>query len=1228
MPWELLQSVDTDILAIHAALLPTSAEGDILCFGDWTNAGPLTHWRLYHVGPASIDPYSSQDLGKPDTNAFCGGQAFLTDGRLILAGGTKAWPEDPDQMIPEKLHEHHYNGERACWQYLPRTKTWNRVHDLNFQPGSSSRGGGRWYPTLVTLPDGQVFAAGGHPATGYPDPNEEDTYNGRHNNNTPERYSPGADDWTLMTADVTAPGGTVNDSYPRFHLLPSGGLFSDTKGDESPQRIFDPFTGHWTGPAIDDSALPGFYSRGSDGTSVLLPLVPPNYKPRVVVCNSPDPTAFRIDIDESQNPAPNTNKWVGTVGRQGSAAGKRRNHCCAVLLPTGQVFLSGGVTPSGQENVPNTPVLEPELYTPGMNWTTGAFSENEEWATIEEPATVGRGYHSVALLLPDGRVWTAGSTEGFGETEKRIEIFSPSYVGQARPTLAEAPPSVSYGQQFPVTVGQGNQIQRVALMRCGSITHAFDSDQRYVGLNFTQEGTSLTVTAPPNPDVAPPGFYMLWVINTQGRPCHLAKFVRLSWQKALISADISTYSVQEVEALGTPASFNNALYLAYDGFLPDEVSAPDISIRRPDNSQVPGMTQSLGAPLYEAGTQAKDSAQRIVYPVRITFTSQQAFEEIPESEDFQNVTFKAAMRHFTSQTTLVLSKNPNPRMRDGDPHWLSIDLRTFTARPGEAFTAGVTHGSGSNAPYEYIQDVLDAYNKWKGGSPHPFDLLPTSQQGNPLPLYSEDDEGKLYNYAVAQVRFVAPHGVKAEDVRVFFRLWTTGWTGMSYNEQGSHRRSGDGPNAVPLLGLTGNEINNIPCFAEPRAADMEAQQDFKANRQTLKGAGAEEVHAYFGCWLDFNQDVELFPLEPGPNNNGPYSGDLKTIQELMRGLHQCLVAEIHYLPDPNHPGDTPASSDNLAQRNILLDETPNPGGFGSHLVHHTFEIKPSPFPLPPQLLTAQAATTGARLHPDELAIHWGNLPRDSHVTFYLPQVDTDEVLRYAALRQGPGHLQRAGEHTLRCQVADVSFIPFPGPFSTNLPGLMSIQLPPNLTKGQTFNLVVRQVDGRTYRVIGTFQFTITVKTAEEVLPGLKRNLSVLKHIALSIPATNRWYPVFERYLAELGERVRALGGNPDEIAPSPTGSGRPAEEPRPERPKPPAEVRQEHTGKVASILYDCFGDFEGFVLDSCSERRVFRECERALEEVVRRACRDRSKITLCTDGSPEGRVLRVVVHCC
>ena len=1232
---------DSELVAIHAALLPTEPDGVVLYFGDWGgltgNIGvqDLTYSRLHHLAPGLADPiedFSPGDL--PDTDVFCGGQSFLADGRLLTAGGTFGWRE-----AHEGIHEPHYDGERTCWMYLPRAKRWTRIDDLNFQPDSDSVGGGRWYPTVVTLANGEGFAVGGHPSADDSYPANVAEADKRHNNNTPERYSPGSNQWHLLTADVTAPYGVAftTDGYPRFHLLPGGLLFSDTAGkdtgdgDVSKKRLFDPYAGTWTGDDVGGLAtLPSpYYDRGSAATSVLLPLLPPNYPVRVLASNSPDPTAFLIDVDA--NPT-----WTGTVARTGSAAGRNREHACATLLPTGQVLVTGGWPGSAGADDASQAVREPELYTPGISWENGDFSNTgeEAWVTIEEPAPNRRGYHSTALLLPDGRVWHGGSTTASVENggdgpNKQIDIFEPAYVGEAgRPTITSCPKNVSYDTAFNVDTPQAGSIARVALIRCGSITHGFNSDQRYVGLQFTvKDGNTITVAPPPGGDVAPPGYYMLWLIDDQGRPCQRASFIRLSKQKLIVSADISTFSIFEVDALGPPSEFPDALYVACDGFLPSEVTTPDWVLLRPDNSPVPGMSAHFGSPLYEAGSDQGDVAQRIVYPVRIEFDNTDAFDEIPDDQDFQSITLYVTMGLFVGFAPLQLSKNPNPRMSDGDPPWLSMDLRVFKTNPGAMPTAQIEHppaSAGEAGAYGYIQDVLDAYNgDWPPGT-HPFDDLPDDQGTNRLELGTNDVNGDpVFNYAIARVRFVAPVGIDAVDVRVFFRMWTTGWTALEYSLAGSYRRFGEGPTATPLLGLRGGEINNVPCFAEPRTANMQQQTD-TTNRRTIEGADAAEVYAYFGCWLDVNQDVDRFPLEP--TGDGPFSDDddpegLRSIQKLMRGLHQCLVAEIHYQLDPIQSGATPGSSDNLAQRNILFDFSDNPGTFAAHLVHHTFELEPSPTPLPQAALADPLPTSAAgiaRQHPDELAIDWGELPRESLVTFYMPQVDAGEIVRAAALRQAPPNLKAVGPGTVSCKVTDVGFMPVPGPLQKTIAGLVSVQLPPGVPYGKTYTVVLRQVSGRTRKVLGTTEFRIKVGKAQELLPQFLHDLAVLKHIALSIPPANRWYPVFERYLAELGDRIRAFGGDPDAVRPSPEGT-------RDEPCEP--DGRESFTGRVVRLHYDCFGAFEGFELEDCHECKYFASDECGIERVVLTACERRLRLTVLSDRET-CRVQHLTLVCC
>lgn len=1084
--------------------------------------------------------------------------------------------------------------------------------DLNFQPDADF-GGGRWYPSLVTLANGEVFAAGGHP---FADDNYAGNGGFRHNNNTPERYSPGSDSWALMNVHVTAPSSLPTDSYPRFHLLPNGLLFWDTAGDPDgdggDRRMFDPYAGVWTGENIGGlGTLPNYYARGSRASSVLLPLLPPHYRPRILATNSPDDTAYRIDVDATVEGGLT---WTETEPRTGAAAGRDRENACATLLPSGQVLVTGGWpgAASTSDDVDDATVL-PELYTPGIDWVAGDFSnaDQEEWQTLDDPAPTPRGYHSSALLLPDGRVWHGGSTTKAVAKNLDIEVFTPHYADNVggRPTISTCPPNIGYLHPFTVVTPDAGSIARIALMRCGSVTHGFNSDQRYVGLDFTHPGgNELQVIAPPDPNIAPPGYYMLFLIDDQERVCERASFIRVSKQKLVISADISTFSIFEVDALGPTSTFPGALSVVFDGFMPHEITLLSCELTLPNGGNVPDVDMSIGNAHYEAWQDKADIAQRIAFPVTLSFTSFAAFDEIPDNDDFITCTFKAKAGFFFADTKVRLSKKQNPRMSDGEPPYLSIDLRVFKINPEDDFVAGIAHPAGADGAYDYIKAVLADFNDKSGQANHPFDALPLDQEAARLELGINDPNGNpAFNYAVARVRFVAPVDIDAVHVRVFFRMWTTGWSALEFNTDRNYRRDGDGPDASPLLGLQGGEIGSFPCFAEPRVPEMVEQTD-TTNRLTLEGKDVTEVHGYFGCWLDINQENPLFPLEP--QDDGPFDSndDPLSIQQLMRGLHQCLVAEIHYTEDPLLPGDTPASSDNLAQRNILFDYSDNPGSFAAHLVHHTFEFKPSPFSFEQSVLAPNRfGSTAARLHPDELVIDWGNLPRDSLVTFYMPQVDAQAIVRAGAARQSPGNLVVAGPGTIRCKVTDIGFIPLPGPLPRNIAGLMTVQLPPGVPYGRTYRVVVRQVGGREHKVLGTTEFRIEVRRAEQIIGRLRHDLAVLKHISLSIPQSNRWHPVFQRYLAELGDRVRAMGGDPEAVDPNPYGTGGPAGGGGGNGKD--GKVRCV-TGDIGALHYGCCGGFEGFTLVNCEGEWRFDCVKPCLEPVLMTAVREKLQATV------------------
>jgi hypothetical protein len=302
--------------------------------------------------------------------------------------------------------------------------------------------------------------------------------------------------------------------------------------------------------------------------------------------------------------------------------------------------------------------------------------------------------------------------------------------------------------------------------------------------------------------------------------------------------------------------------------------------------------------------------------------------------------------------------------------------------------------------------------------------------------------------------------------------------------------------------------------------------------------------------------------------------------------------------------------------------------------------------------------------PDELMIDWGNTPVGAHASVYVPSLNVDDILDMARRMYSSHRLARLDDHTLRCVTGGITYIPIPPGISINYPGLLSVELPSGLPKGYVYTAVVRQVtnafgwtgsqkppavqirsrhkasasthggDRRLIewrRVIGAFQLTIPVKHSSGLLLTEERQLSVLRWIGESIPYHSRWYPVFQRYLQKLGGRVKSFGGDPGKILPSPTGhgTGKPGKGGHGEH-HPHHGHEHEHgwpfTGKIACLVFDRFGDFEGFLLDTEDGDRKFLSREKDVAELAERAWRERLRITVWADKDGPCQVLSVVIH--
>jgi hypothetical protein len=186
-------------------------------------------------------------------------------------------------------------------------------------------------------------------------------------------------------------------------------------------------------------------------------------------------------------------------------------------LPDGTVLTTGGETDKNGGNISNA-VYAAELWSP----------QTQTWTTMSSMHTP-REYHATALLLPDGRVMVSGMGADFGQVpnEMSAEFYSPPYLFKgARPSITQTPAQISYGQNFFVATPDGPSITSAVLIRTGAVTHFFDQNTRFVPVSFQQTSGGLTLTAPATSNLAPPGYYMLFVVNSNGVPS-IAPFVQL-----------------------------------------------------------------------------------------------------------------------------------------------------------------------------------------------------------------------------------------------------------------------------------------------------------------------------------------------------------------------------------------------------------------------------------------------------------------------------------------------------------------------------------------------------------------------------------------------------------------------------------------------------------------------------------------------------------------------------
>jgi hypothetical protein len=710
-----------------------------------------------------------------------------------------------------------------------------------------------------------------------------------------------------------------------------------------------------------------------------------------------------------------------------------------------------------------------------------------------------------------------------------------------------------------------------------------------------------------------------------------------------------------------------AFYLFLDGFSPNAVGASIPALTGSFNSaNIPGLSITHTGTTFDIGS-AGDNGNlpqriRFAYQVQFTNASLAVFPNPgnpPEaftlaatlSVQGQNVPFHPQGEFFLLSGADPYFTNINA---SNNQFYLSQDLRVFTVTPavnpqpvpvpGQPALADSVPGA-----YNYISQLITHLNQTYGylnpaftppdtNVSDPLDSLFPSQfatDGDSL-VTQKSGSNNNYNFAIARVRLKgSPGSQPANNVKVFFRIFTSQTFDTDFIDKASAVTSAD-PNVTypssgsppqgPLPGTDGsNSINgsSLPFFANNNFAS--GPTDYTAggpNNQTITiPPGQDYAWAFFGCFLNVWDTSNTFAGKD-PQQWLPGSG------------HVCLVAQIAYDDAPiinaNGVIETPENSDKLAQRNLQVTPSGNPGFPATHRVPQTIDVRPSP--------PAQSTdTTSILSYPDEMMIDWGKTPIGSVANIYWPGVSASSVLQLAATFYGGHMLTAADAHTIQCKVVSpITFVPIPAGAGGSFAGLFTVDLPNGISVGQEFDIVVRRITTKqialpppppqlqrgkaapqskvaktvVWRYItGSFLVRIPVEKEHKILPVDENLLAVLKWRLGFIGTNNRWYPVLLRWISQLSGRIIGMGGDPGKIPPSPNGYQPP---PSTGHGEPGHPRKHCYTGKVAELLYNCFGEFEGFELETCCcERHSFRVCGSDLEKLIHRAWLERFTIMVC-----------------
>ena len=467
--WELL--TNSAIFIVHGALL---ANGRVLLFSGASERNYPLQARIWNPATKLL---TAPVIPLPE-DFFCSGHTFLADGRLLVIGG-------------DTNGAGHTNNR--CYIFTADTGN----PDTGSFTATGSMAHARWYPTALRLADAKVLGFSG---------------------NSPLAMAVEVFDGAANWSAIAGANRAFGELYPGMHLLPSGEIFNSrtgwaaATGTQTAYLTLSAGTGNWTNHGQQQ-----FYDR-QEGISLLM---------TDTTVSPPRSRLFVFGGGVSGTATTKNNQSAEMIEFQGPIAGSSwrrlrdmnfaRTNDNAIALPNGKILIVGGHS-NGQKWSP-TPVLPAEIYDP-------ATDTYETAASLNFP----RQYHSVCILLPDGRVFAAGGVApGTTDPDQHsMELYTPGYLtGATQPIITTAPAVLTFGNPFQVNTSQAADIDSLVLLAPMSLTHHTDSGQRHVKLPIqSRTATSLTGLAPANGNIAPPGIYMIFILKTNGVPSE-GRFVKV-----------------------------------------------------------------------------------------------------------------------------------------------------------------------------------------------------------------------------------------------------------------------------------------------------------------------------------------------------------------------------------------------------------------------------------------------------------------------------------------------------------------------------------------------------------------------------------------------------------------------------------------------------------------------------------------------------------------------------